>query len=472
MAPSTTDAARLWRDARVAYGDDAAQALAAFARMRKSGGDFADSVVTAKIPHIPEHALAAGHGRSGEGSRGGNIVRHTASGHAVYGPSIGGRTRKTSLPVDVLRQAAARSKAKAEDRHRQMSDAEREFAEGPNTVRRPYRTLHEEVYGEPLGKARRVKPGAGQGSFDLAMKKAIRGEAETLSKGGGTVKPPPGYELVPHGNKGGYRKRTSAGYRYWYPSQGHGGNERSHAIAHHEAMREHHRAAGAAATGDARDAHATAERIHASAFARHVQGAGSKDSRRRASMQADQASGMADFGLNMATARFLTEKPHRPHAGLGEPEGVGLAKGQRVGSWVYSGTSDGPIARGIESGAIVVGTLAPMAKGWPLQAPPAQTQRLAAELEQRHDDQAGHWGSGGLAQWWKDTYAGQEHVTVPLWLQQAGLPYGTTTPAVAQRSLTPAEEALARIYQAADPRCATGLRVAEAQREGVKIVAG
>jgi len=441
MAPSTTDAARHWRDARAAYGDDAAQALAAFARMRKSGGDFADGVVTAKIPHIPEHALAAGHGRSGEGSRGGNIVRHTASGHAVYGPSIGGRTRKTSLPVDVLRQAAARSKAKAEDRHRQMSDAEREFAEGPNTVRRPYRTLHEEVYGEPLGKARRVKP-------------------------------PPGYEPVPHGSKGGYRKRTSAGYRYWYQSQGHGGNERSHAIAHHEAMREHHRTAGAAATGDARDAHATAERIHASAFARHVQGAASKDSRRRASMQADQASGMADFGLNMATARLMTEKPHRPHAGLGEPEGVGLAKGQQIGAWVYSGTSDGPMARGIESGAIVVGTLAPMTKSWPLQASRAQTQRLAAEVVQRHDDQAGHWGGGGLAQWWKDTYAGQEHVTVPLWLQQAGLPYGTTTPAVAQRSLTPAEEALARIYQAADARCATGLRVAQAQRAGVKIVAG
>ena len=462
MAPSTTDAARLWRDTRVAYGDDAAQALAAFARMRKSGGDFADSVVTAKIQHIPEHALAAGHGRSGEGSRGGNIVRHTASGHAVYGPSIGGRTRKTSLPVDVLRQAAARSKAKAEDRHRQMSDAEREFAEGPNTVRRPYRTLHEEVYGEPLGKARRVKPGAGQGSFDLAMKKAIRGEAETLSKGGGTVKPPPGFELVPHGSHGGYRKRNGDHWIYWYPGQDKG-HERNRRAIYHAGMQQYHKDAERNATTDHERGkhrgtaiwHARAQNNYASKERRrHV--AGSADSRRTATNEANALTRDADRATDAGSTAMKSEGGHNG----------------RIGAWVYSGTSDGSIARGIESGAIVVGTLAPMAKGWPLQAPPAQTQRLAAELEQRHDDQAGHWGGGGLAQWWKDTYAGQEHVTVPLWLRQAGLPYGTPTPAVAQGSLTPAEEALARIYQAADARCATGLRVAQAQRAGVKIVAG
>lgn len=757
MAPSTTDAARLWRDTRVAYGDDAAQALAAFARLRKSG-DFRDAVRTQEIPHIPEHALAAAHGRAGEGSRGGNIVRHTASGHAVYGPSIGGRTRKTSMPVDVLHQAAARVKAKSEDRHRQMSDAEREFAEGPNTVRRPYRTLHEEVYGEPLGKARRVKPGAGQTAFDFtaapaaapapapapaaveakapaatleehlkaqrahivlaAHHKAMaaldgaddeskaqhqearqfhvdagdkHGEAAARAKqmGPGATTPyggtaerqraiersallhdveasahhrehvesaakrdlamddharrvyghmatasakadmahrtaakalyeahdtarlehasamsnaahkataeeretarwaarqtllrvPPkgaGWVPIPGSQHGGWHKHTGTHWIYWYPgdeephttaragdaqpepaatpqpavatskpaatpwisrrSQGKGDNYTVGQIVALKKMRGGGGAEGnlfevvkvhrkwkdddtdewmigadvRPATGpkaDKIDREKQAAKDKADAVASTVAliaqtGVTVPEQDARKLPDGDvfvvnagvHGSGVEAMRLTpdgravwfhgghyddyRATQRVSTDPAAvaalrsllaMKKAMCGEAET--LAKG-RIGSWVYSGTSDGPIARGIESGAIVVGTLAPMAKGWPLQAPPAQTQRLAEELEQRHDDQAGHWGGGGLAQWWKDTYAGQEHVTVPLWLQQAGLPYGTPTPAVAQGSLTPAEEALARIYQAADARCATGLRVAQAQRAGVKIVAG
>lgn len=805
MAPSTTDAARLWRDTRVAYGDDAAQALAAFARLRKSG-DFRDAVRTQEIPHIPEHALAAAHGRSGEGSRGGNIVRHTASGHAVYGPSIGGRTRKTSMPVDVLHQAAARAKAKSEDRHRQMSDAEREFAEGPNTVRRPYRTLHEEVYGEPLGKARRVKPGAGQGAFDFtaapaaapapapaaveeeapaatleghlkaqrahivlaAHHKAMaaldgaddeskaqhqearqfhvdagdkHGEAAARAKqmGPGATTPyggtaerqraiersallhdveasahhreqvesaakrdlamddharrvyghmatasakadmahrtaakalyeahdtarlehasflsnaahkataeeretarwaarqtllrvPPkgaGWVPIPGSQHGGWHKHTGTHWLYWYPgdeephttaragdakpepaatpqpavatskpaetpwisrrSQGKGDNYTVGQIVALKKMRGGGGAEGnlfevvkvhrkwkdddtdewmigadvRPATGpkaDKIDREKQAAKDKADAVASTVAliaqtGVTVPEQDARKLPDGDvfvvnagvHGSGLESMRLTpdgravwfhgghyddyRATQRVSTDPaavaalrsllamkkamcgeaetlskgggtvkpppgfelvPHGSHGGYRKRNSLTRdadratdagstamksegGRNGRIGAWVYSGTSDGPIAHGIESGAIVVGTLAPMTKGWPLQAPPARTQRLAAEFEQRHDDQAGHWGGGGLAQWWKDTYAGQEHVTVPLWLQQAGLPYGTPTPAVAQGSLTPADEALARIYQAADARCATGLRVAQAQRAGVKIVAG
>lgn len=182
--------ALLWQQAKASVAEqgragDLTHTWTTFLRMRKSG-DFRDSIRTQEIPHVPEHALAAAHGRGGEGSRGGNVVRHTASGHAVYGPSIGARTRKTSMPVDVLRQAAARTKARAEERHRAMSEAEREFAEGPNTVRRPYRTLHEEVYGEPLGKARRVKAGPGQGAFDFGAAPAA-GKQIGRTRSGRTV---------------------------------------------------------------------------------------------------------------------------------------------------------------------------------------------------------------------------------------------------------------------------------------------
>jgi len=32
-------------------------------------------------------------------------------------------------------------------------------------------------------------------------------------------KPPPGWEAIPHSKRGGFRKKTSGGYQYWYPSE-------------------------------------------------------------------------------------------------------------------------------------------------------------------------------------------------------------------------------------------------------------
>jgi hypothetical protein len=852
--------ALLWQQAKASVAEqgragDLTHTWTTFLRMRKSGsGDFRDSVRTQEIPHIPEHALAAAHGRSGEGSRGGNIVRHTASGHAVYGPSIGGRTRKTSMPVDVLRQAAARSKAKAEDRHRQMSEAEREFAEGPNTVRRPYRTLHEEVYGEPLGKARRVKPGPGQGAFDFTpapaeapaaaveakpapapapeagkqvgrtrsgrlvhdkhdhpehadftpndhwdaamLHRAASGrvfddasdrlaateeykrrgrvthqdivehltdaeraqvvhhnaqetahitrrshmppapaakpaapapaaEAKPAAPAAPAVPhPPAGYEPIPHTKLGGWRKREGRGYRYWYPevAAAHGGraSDVQHAVHHHRVHMLHHgkkegrsdnppvsaqvvaydahkkaadmlagtagdarwtdedaRLSSAVASADAdeysaeavlsgihdrhrkaisdrlsdktirdtqrdpvRVAHAAMlDKVLAARVGRlsgawnppdlraESEAAFALDAATRASERASQSTGAAQGAaakprtisvsrrsqgrgdnyekgqiitrkdgthwivtrvyrkwkdddtdewmvggevepLDEKRSRALNEKAdekkakveamqslvadirrgvvvpetdvdaHKPKAGEYEaivvrPSTAGTggeaiyvlndgrtmlwhggsyddyrqslvisndagvaqraramlaAKGEkmakksqsatgRIGSCTYySPEADAPtdarMAADVVAGRTVPGALAAMAKSWPLQGRPAQTQRLAEEVTQAHEDQAGHWGAGGLKEWWKDTYVGQANVAVPLWLQQEGLPREQPVPVEAQRPRTSAEETLDRIYRAADPRCAVGLRLAAVERPGVKIVAG
>jgi len=60
----------------------------------------------------------------------------------------------------------------------------------------------------------------------------------------GQPKPPAGFEPVPHGAKGGFRKRAQGGgYTYWYPGSA-GKGQSAHALEHHDAMHGYHKTRG------------------------------------------------------------------------------------------------------------------------------------------------------------------------------------------------------------------------------------
>lgn len=225
---------------------------------------------------------ATGQQHPGEGSRGGHVIGHSASGRPIYQRP----TEKAMNYKDLIKSGTELIKggppagtfAEIERKVRESGSADDPAAVAAKIYRQKYGA---ETLARRSAAARKKKKSKIRKSYldlvadGLLKAKPIAGQIGLFGAegGGGAAKPPSGYEPVSASKHGGYRKRHGAGFVYWYPDVGEQSTPRhpSERVAEHRTLVQEHREAGERAelTGE-RNAHRAAEQAHERAAVMHA----------------------------------------------------------------------------------------------------------------------------------------------------------------------------------------------------------